>query len=300
MPPPRSGAEAWAEFWAEPERAKGGCLAANPGIAHVCSELWRDFARALPKRARVLDAATGDGIVLVRMAAARPDLKLTGIDYSPVLPPAPPGVTLRAGVAMDDLPFPDGRFAALTSQFGFEYGASDRAGRELSRVLAPAGAFQFLVHHASSPVVLHGTQRRAAIRWAAFESGGIARARKLATARAAIALATPPAFAAAVGEARRLFPAQPVAAEIAGSILDLLQRPAESAYVARGLDLIERKARSEIASLDALEEAARDEEGVAALRGLLDAAGLRVDLCEPVPDPQSRRPFAWLLRGAKA
>lgn len=302
MPPPTVGgpdAAHWAEFWSEPERARGGCLAGNAALAKACAELWRDFARRLPKRARVLDAATGDGVVLTRMAAARPDLKLLGIDYAPTLPPAPPGMTLRCGIAMDDLPFPDARFDALTSQFGFEYGAGQAAAGELSRVLAPGAPFQFLVHHAASPVVVHGRQRREAIDWAAFGSGGIERAQRLAAARAAVPLATPPAFAAAVAEARRRFPGQPVAAEIAGSILDLLRRSADARYLADALALIEKKARSEIASLDALQRAARDEEGIAALRAMLDAAGLRATACAPVDDPQSRRPFAWLLRGAK-
>lgn len=303
MPPaaaPASEAGHWAEFWSEPDRAKGGCLAASPAIGALCADLWRQFARGLPKRARVLDAATGDGIVLIRMASARPDLKVTGIDFSPTLPPPPPGITLRCGVAMEELPFADGRFGALTSQFGFEYGATEAAAAELSRVLAAGGAFQFLIHHRASPVVVHGAERRRALHWAAFESGGIARARNLAAARATIALATPPAFAAALAEARSLFPGQPVAQEIAASILDLLQRRADPSYVAEALAMIERKARSEIASLDALDRAARDEEGIQALVRLVEGRGLRARLVRPVADPQSRRPFAWLIAGEKA
>ena len=303
MPPPGPGgdeANHWAEFWSEPGRARGGCLAASPGVAHASAALWREFARALPKRARVLDVATGDGIVLARMAAARPDLRLCGIDLSPVLPAPPPGATLHCGVAMEALPFPDSRFAAIVSQFGFEYGAGEAAAREMARVLAPGGAFQFLVHHRASPVVVHGRQRREAIEWAAFASGGIERARRFAAGRASVALPTPPAFAEAVAEARRRYPGQPVAAEIAGSILDLLRRPAPPAYLAEALALIARKARSEIATLDALDAAARDEEGIAALQRLLGEAGLRGTACAAVEDPQSRRPFAWLLRGVAA
>jgi SAM-dependent methyltransferase len=160
-------AAAWSDFWAANAGApQGGCLPRRwADIEEAQAAVWRDFIAALPEGAEVLDLATGDGRVLGWMRAARGDLALTGIDLAPELPAPPAGTTTRGGIAMESLPFGDGTFAAVVSQFGFEYGDVTKVAAEIARVLAPGGRIGLMVHRGDGPILAHNLARRAAIDW---------------------------------------------------------------------------------------------------------------------------------------
>jgi len=93
---------------------------------------------------RVLDVACGTGI-LAREAASRvgPHGSVAGVDPNPgmlfVAERLEPGVRWQEGVA-ESLPYDDGSFDAVVSQFGLMF-FSDRSAalREMARVLAPGG-----------------------------------------------------------------------------------------------------------------------------------------------------------------
>jgi SAM-dependent methyltransferase len=101
---------------------------------------------------RVLDVACGTG-VLAREVHSRVTASGTGAVVG--LDPAPgmlevarrrePAIEWHAGVA-EDLPFPDGSFDVVVSQFGLMF-FPDRAGalREMRRVLKPGGAIAVAV-----------------------------------------------------------------------------------------------------------------------------------------------------------
>lgn len=287
--------DAWAGYWSRGEAGAGGCIPdAPPQIEALLDRLWTEFARALPKGGAVLDLATGNGTVLRRIAARRRDLKLTGIDASPSLPPAPPGIRFLAGTAMEALPFPDGSFEAVTSQFGFEYGDPERIVRELVRVLK-GGTLRFLIHHEASVLVRHNAARRRALAWAARESGLLNKARNLASARKALPLPTPTLFRLAISEARSRFPGQPVATEFVTAIAQSLELgarrpPAETLQV---LDSLAAKSSDEIGRIDALERSAIDAEGVGSIAEMLRAAGFAADVRQV--DEPGGGPFAWLV-----
>lgn len=295
--------EIWGRFW-EARRPGDGtsCPAGALQEIHAAQRhLWQAFARSLSKGARVLDLGTGNGVVLANMAAVRPDLKLIGVDSSPTLPAAAKGISLRAGVAMERLPFPDGRFDVVTSQFGFEYGETAAASLEVARVLKAGGAVRFIVHHRSGPILAHNAPRREALHWALAESGYLRQARALAAARASAAIPTPVAFQEAPREARRLFPGEAVAAEFLAAVLETLERsrghpPGEALEVLKAL---EDKAENEIGRIDSLAGAACDGEGIELLAGRLRAAGLDVEASTELFEPQAARPLAWLVRGRK-
>jgi len=93
---------------------------------------------------RVLDVACGTG-VLAREAVGRvgPEGGVSGIDPDPgmlaVAARLAPGVAWRQGTA-DAMPYPDGSFDAVVSQFGLMFFPDRRASlREMLRVLAPGG-----------------------------------------------------------------------------------------------------------------------------------------------------------------
>lgn len=162
-----SDAAAWSDFWAaNADAPQGGCLPQRwAAIEEAQADAWRAFIAALPEGAKVLDLATGDGRVLGWMRAARGDLELTGIDLAPDLPAPPAGTTTRGGIAMESLPFGDGEFAAVVSQFGFEYGDVAKVAAEIARVLAPGGSVGLMVHRGDGPILEHNLARRAAIDW---------------------------------------------------------------------------------------------------------------------------------------
>jgi SAM-dependent methyltransferase len=287
--------KAWADFWRK-ERACGGCLAdAGSELAAVQSKIWQGFAEHLPKKARVLDLGTGDGIVLKLMAERRKDIRLTGVDSAPFLPAARGRMRLQAGVAMEQLPFVPASFDGVVSQFGYEYGDTRQAAGEVRRVLAAGGRFLFLVHRGDGPVVAHNRRRGEALDWI-LGNGLLDRARSLAAARQTVLLPTPPSFAEVVRNAGARFGPSSVAAEIAEAVRQSLRPGFGAQESLAAIDEIERKGRSELVRLKALAAAARDESSAAAMIEELRIAGLQPDALTALAS-RSGEPFAWVLAG---
>jgi len=165
---------AWAEYWTSAGGARPACLPnAKNGVEAAQRLVWAAFAKGLARRAKLLDIGTGDGAVLAALSARR-DLELTGVDNAPALPRPQKGMRLLANVAAEQLPFGDGRFDAIVSQFGFEYADTARAAAEAGRVLRTGGAVHMIVHHRDGPIVEHNRARREALLWAIGERDLIA------------------------------------------------------------------------------------------------------------------------------
>jgi SAM-dependent methyltransferase len=295
--------QAWADFWRGGGRGpESGCLPkALQQIHAVQRRVWHEVAAGLPRNARVLDLATGDGAVLGMLRERRPDLKLVGVDSSAVLPKGLKGAELKPRVRMEQLPFPAASFDLVTSQFGIEYGDVPAIAAQLTKVLRPGAAFAFVIHHAGGPIVAHNDARVASLNWALHDSGLLTKAEAVARARTLADLPTPPTFRAAPAEARRLFPGQDVAVEFATAVqqtLDMGRRhpPAETLEV---LATLRAKAGNEMARIQALKGAARDESGIIALRADLAGAGLAADAPELLFESSGRAPFAWRLAGRR-
>jgi SAM-dependent methyltransferase len=295
--------KAWADFWAQKSGERGpACLPnALQEIDAAQRETWHAFARDLAPGVRLLDLATGDGAVLKKIREARTDLVLTGVDSAPTLPPAPPGMTLRAGVSMEALPFEDGAFDAVVSQFGYEYGDTAAIAPEAARLLAPGGRLGLLIHRRDGPIVAHNLPRRDALRWALAPGGYLAKARGLVAARRIAAIPTPPAFRTAPEEAQRLFPGQSVGHEFLTAILHTLEMgrgkpPEESLEV---FATLESKASNEIARIETLERAACDADRIALISDELRAAGLDMRPPAEVAERSTGRAFAWFLAGVR-
>jgi SAM-dependent methyltransferase len=299
-----SSQAAWADFWSGSGAVRAsGCLPAGlRRIETVQSRIWTEAVRSLAPKARVLDLATGDGAVLGKIGKARGDLKLVGVDSSPVLPAGPRSARLIPNVPMEALPFPDESFDLVTSQFGFEYGDTRCIAGEVRRVLRKGGAFAFILHHSGGAIVTHNRRRSEALRWAAMESELLDKAAALANSRKLVPLPTPQLFRDAPIEARRRFPEQNVAEEFATAVLQSLEMglrhpPGETLKV---LATLRGKAESEIARIEALRVAARDDRQISRLADELVEAGLDAEAPATLHEQEDGRPFAWLIRGSRA
>ncbi len=147
----------------------------HSGVHHSCSTsfgadyagniaaFWHRVFSAMAPGSRVLDIATGNGALPRLLLQARPagDWHCDAIDQASLAPrwadasaPDAP-LCFHTGVAAEALPFEDGRFALVVSQFGIEYSDLDSSIPELLRVLAPEGNLALVVHHADArPVQL--------------------------------------------------------------------------------------------------------------------------------------------------
>jgi ubiquinone/menaquinone biosynthesis C-methylase UbiE len=140
--------------------------------------LGADLAGAVPDDGAVLDIGTGPGVLLVELAARRPDLRLTGIDLSADmiaaakrnLAPFGDRVSARLG-DVAALPFPDRSFDLVVSSLSLHHWDDPQSAvPELARVLRPGGRlyiydfpfapFEKLADAASARSVLNGQPPR--------------------------------------------------------------------------------------------------------------------------------------------
>jgi SAM-dependent methyltransferase len=154
---------AWSIFWRE-QAAGSRCLeGATPETTQVFARHWSAFGASLAPQTDVLDIGCGGGAVARWLMNGRGDLRVTGIDIAEVPDSRDARVELLSYTPMEALPFADASFGAAVSQFGFEYGQTDRASRELARVLAPHAPFSFLIHHAAGSIVASSRDRLRAL-----------------------------------------------------------------------------------------------------------------------------------------
>jgi SAM-dependent methyltransferase len=170
---------AWNMFWEQNARGgSSGCLPQGWRVIEDAQrKAWQDFATRIAPQSAVLDLATGDGRVLAWIGADRDDLSLDGVDLAPNLPPAPPRITIRGGIPMEELPFPDAGMDAVTSQFGFEYGDTERTAAEIARILKPGGTIGLMMHRGDGPIVAHNRIRCEHLEWALDTKNVVGRTR---------------------------------------------------------------------------------------------------------------------------
>ena len=291
-------ADAWNDFWAaNAGGGRGGCLPQRwAAIEEAQRAAWREFIADLPKNARVLDLATGDGRVLGWMQRERGDLGLTGIDLAPELPNPPAGTTTRGGIPMEELPFADREFSAVVSQFGFEYGQVAKVAAEIARVIAPGGKIGLMVHRGDGPILEHNQARRDAIDWVLGEQ-------KLGTTMMA-ALESPqggPQVAAQVAAAIGLLGARKFGDDSPGwEIPEAMRRavlmgaPSGIPAIMATIQEIEIRARNELGRIASLARACATADQRDAIEDAFAAHGFALHRSDDVSEPSGRALASFL------
>lgn len=153
----------WDRYWQADRVA--ACLdeqSVNYNTA-IASE-WRSFFESLPVEASILDICTGNGAValMAKDTASKTGQKFDvhGIDRAEINPAhfiesdlvGLDEITFRGRTDVNDMPFGDGQFTAVTSQYGLEYTEIDRSVPEIARVLTAGGKTRFVIHAAEGGV----------------------------------------------------------------------------------------------------------------------------------------------------
>lgn len=153
----------WRDYWKADRRAS--CMPENERTAQEIAATWQKWFTGCPGGSRILDIATGNGIVLTHAAAAGRALNrafaLTGVDLADIDPlryVSSLEDDMRAArfigaVAAEHLPFDADSFDVVVSQYGLEYADIGRALAEVARVLVSGGTLHWLAHSDTSEVV---------------------------------------------------------------------------------------------------------------------------------------------------
>ena len=311
-------AEHWDAFWRGHEKAisREDIGARDPAPAHF----WeRFFARAFAgkPRASLLDVACGHGAVTAIAVATAQDsgmaLEAHCADYSQAavdeLCKRYPGVE---GVACDaaDMPWPDGRFDFVVSQFGVEY-AGETAFGEAARLVATGGTFAALTHLAGGAIEAECADNYAvakALRESrlmplarhAFEAGFDLIAGRITDEQFQEAdKALAPAVEAAKGLLREKGP------QAAGGLLANLYKDIGYMYtrmqnyvpdeVFAWFDAMSAELASYEGRMASMTRHALDKSRLEAIVNTLRERGLDVEAPQVLPLEESGRPGAWIL-----
>lgn len=165
---PAAVREAWSRYWAQ--GAPHSCIGSyGDCYGGAIAEFWHDVFSQLPATARVLDVATGNGALprLLLKDDRSAGVSCDAVDIASIAPtwladasPIDLGrVRFHSHVDAGDLPFSDGCFNLVISQYGFEYTDGERSLPELLRVLARAGSIALVLHHSEGrPATLAGVE----------------------------------------------------------------------------------------------------------------------------------------------
>lgn len=175
----------WSRYWA------GGALHScgssfDGNYSGEIREFWRESFAPLANGTRLLDIATGNGPIPKLMLSLRPeaDIRCDAVDLAAVAPAWPAALPdaerhrllFHPRVEAEALPFADGCFDLVVSQYGLEYSDLSRSVPELLRVLKPTGRVRLLAHHAGSVPVTLAAEELRQIHWLRSPAGLLAAA----------------------------------------------------------------------------------------------------------------------------
>lgn len=188
---------AWDRYWSYGHLHSFSQVASG-NYAGAVAEFWDSIFSELPDGSRILDVATGNG-ALPLLALDTADhvgrsFTVHGADIAAIAPTeqvSDPAVRERLAAIdfhprtpAESLPFDDGAFDLVTSQFGLEYSDLDQSTSELVRVLRPGGRLALVVHHQDSAAVTAARAEMAQLDFVLDDNRLFLKARNLLRARA--------------------------------------------------------------------------------------------------------------------
>jgi len=291
----------WTRYWSQgATHSCGGSYGSR--YEGALAQFWRAAFAQLAPGARVLDIATGNGALPQLLVDFDPDgtLACDAIDLAALAPAwfdqLPPARRARLHFhgqqAAEALPFADAGFDLVMSQYGLEYTDLARSVPELLRVCAPGGQVRLVCHHRDArPVQLAHTEL-AHMAWLAAPGGLL---------DATVAMIEPVARAASA-EGRASLAGDAVAQGARARFNDLQTALEQQAAGSNCPDVLfeVRQSAGAILAMAGREGRARAEAALAALRGQLADAALRLEeLRDYALDAAAARQLADRLAGEK-
>lgn len=149
--------ECWSDYW---KQGHSDSFSDNDGSAYEgkIKKIWFDFFKPLAEDQSVLDIGTGNGsLISLAQSMTLPSINWVGIDKATLNVSNElqklNNVNILEEVSAESLPFENGQFDLVISQFGIEYANFRESIHEVSRVLNENGRYCFIVHHADSIIV---------------------------------------------------------------------------------------------------------------------------------------------------
>lgn len=154
------GGEIWSQYWQYDRIASCFDGAGQANYADDIAGGWRSFFADLSDGACILDLCTGNGAVALLAAEDERAARIVAVDQADIDPPAFVSrhadlyarIEFRGATDVQALPFGDGGFDAVVSQYGIEYSDLDRSLPEAVRMVAPGGRIRLVVHAADGVV----------------------------------------------------------------------------------------------------------------------------------------------------
>lgn len=152
----------WDDYW-QNTKALNSFAEGEQGSGYngTIAEFWYKQFSALPAQARVLDLACGNGALAVLAQQFNNEFEVYASDAAQVNPLGHyteqdsvysllQQIHFFPSMPSEQLSFADQAFDAVYSQFGFEYGDTEKTLQQVRRVLKLSGRFTALIHHSSS------------------------------------------------------------------------------------------------------------------------------------------------------
>ncbi len=299
--------EPWNLYWHGDNLAS--CIARQfAGSERAIAGLWQSLAAQLNESARVLDLACGNGAVPLSLLQANAGLDICGVDQADIDPlrflsgqQALASVRFMPGIDICELPFADGSFDAVTSQFGLEYAPLQTAIESAARVLVRGGKLQLLMHHGNSDISRSSAARRGEIDRLLEEDGLVCSTETYVAGRLSLAALE------SRGEAF-LQDTRDKTRDLSGQIMtgiDMIvtEMKTQPAVARERLVNMKRRLEAEGQRLRQLSDAALDEGRAAQAQTWMEQAGLRIDLFQAftIADAEAEEVLiGWQVSGERS
>jgi len=164
----------WSEYW------KQGYITSLPQDFSInyngkIADFWRKQFKSINMNDSILDICTGNGAIALLcqgfLTNENIKAKVYGIDLAenfqksvinnfPEQKTNSNKITFINNTPVENLPFEDGQFNIVTSQFGFEYCDWSKGAAEVARVLQAGGRFALITHNPESSIIATMSQER--------------------------------------------------------------------------------------------------------------------------------------------